>query len=241
MGYFANALVFNSPPDFDAIVKINPGRFARGYKHKSKTFWLLDFWLPRGTIRRRVGPFCDPAFARGIFCDSSFESEPLYPINILLSLLQAVDVSLDVDLEYIHFAIAASRATKNKVFCFAADDNDLDVGVNASNGDLLSFGLRRDCISFVFANNRCTFTPINLFDEDNQEEFHHTLEKLKTMGNAEISEIRDGMEGQQLFEHPVGQWQFENGTAEEILGLGTWDPLINLDDDFEIVFEFEPQ
>lgn len=240
MGYFVNALVFDTPPDFNAIVKINPGRFACGYKHKSKPFWLLDFWLPRGTIRRRVGPFCDPAFARGQFFES-FPSEPLHPMNRLLSLFEAVDIDPDVELEYIHFAVAVSRATKNDVHCFAADDNELDVGVNAANGNLVSFGVRRDCISFVYENDQCTVTPINLFDEENEEEFVRTVGKLKSLGVTEFADVRDNMDGQQLFEHPVGQWPFDNGTAEEILGLGTWDPLINLDNDFEIIFEFEPK
>jgi len=240
MGYFANALVFKSQPDFDSLVKINPGRFARGYRHNTKPFWLLDFWMPRGTIRRRVGPFCDPAFAPGKYCDSSLASKTLHPVGKLLSIFKAVSISPGIELEYVQFAIEVSRAAKNYVYCFAADDNDLDVGINASDGELLSFGIRSDCISFVFENNRCTTTPINLYDDDSQKEFARTLAKLKEIGITEIAEVRDGMDGQQLYEHPVGQWRFENGTAEEILGLGTWDPLNNLENDFEIVFEFEP-
>ncbi len=238
MGYFSNALVFTSAPDFQALLGVNPGRYAQGYKHRSKPFWLMDFWMPRGTIKRRVGPFCDPAFATGTFTATVADEQSQKAIETFRDICNAIGSSSNRELEYLNFAIAASRVVETKVMLFAADDEDLDLGVNAWRGSLVSFGIRSHCVSIVYHAGVCHVTPLNIFEDE--RELDPLLTRLRSLRAITLGPTQTELEGQELYEHPVGQWPAEHGTAAEILGLGTWDPLVSLEEDFEVVFEYAP-
>lgn len=238
MGYFVNGLVFSTEPDFSAIASLNRDRFARGYKHKEHAVWLMDFWKPKGTVQRRTYPFCDPMV--GELAQKLFErnNESFKEIVTIYEELAAISEGLDQEIRgYLNLAMSASTVHDGSVFCFAADDEDLDFACTAHQGILNSFGFRQDFIAATYSNDAFTVTPINQFMDGCESEFEAQLKQLSAIRGIEISETRDDLDGQQLFENPVALWPAEAGSAEEMLRLGTWEPLENLEADYEIVFE----
>ena len=57
------------------------------------------------------------------------------------------------------------------------------------------------------------------------------------MPGVQVLEPRDVEGGRVPYENPVAQWPRVAGDPAEILGLGTWEPLVNLEKDFAVVFE----
>jgi hypothetical protein len=59
----------------------------------------------------------------------------------------------------------------------------------------------------------------------------------KTVAGVSVLEPRDIEGGPTLYECPVSQWPKAAGDPAGVLGLGTWDPLLNVEEEFAVVFE----
>ena len=236
MGYFANGFVFTNQPDFEAASKIVPARSARGYKHSRHPIWLLDLWTPRGAANRR-SPFCDQA-AEGFRTDAPFDA----PTGVLLTALEGLRKAIwsgraGQEVAGIHLALTVAAATRCPTFFFAADDEEIDMACNAEPGTLVSFGCRLDRLSIQYAAGQTAVTPLNYLEDDDEEGLQDLIEAVKTVPGISVEAPRDIDGGQALYENPVSHWPESAGDPAEILGLGTWDPLLNLEDDFTVVFE----
>ena len=234
MGYFANGLVFTEQPDFEAASEVVPGRLARGYKHKKHPVWLLDLWKPRGKLH----PFCNPA-AEGFRTDLSLVDGST---RAFLTALEALQRAIGFrnpspEVSDVHLALAVAGATRCPAFFFAADDEETDMGCNAVSGSLVSFGCRLARLSVQYANGQTAVTPQNYLEEEDDERLQEAIAKSKSVPGLSVLEPRGIENGQLLYENPVGQWPKAAGNPAEILGLGTWDPLLNLEKDFTVVFK----
>lgn len=238
MGYFANGFVFTSPPNFDAAGRVAPGRSARGYKHKQHSIWLLDLWKPRGKLQLRRSPFCDPA-AVGFRTELAAVDQATRDFLMAIERLrQAVGLANSgPELANVHLTLAVAAAARCPAFFFAADDEEMDMGCNAVSGSLVSFSCRLDRLTVQYADGQTAVTPLNYLEDGDEEGLEESADAAKTVAGVTVFEPRDIEGGQVLYEHPVGQWPKAAGDPAEILGLGTWDPLLNLENDFAVVFE----
>lgn len=238
MGYFTNGFVFTSLPDFEAASKVVPGRLARGYKHNKHSVWLLDLWKPRGKLQLRRSPFCDPA-AEGFRTDLDVvDGGALAFLTALERLRQAIGLgSGGPEVSNVHLAVAVATAARCPAFFFAADDEETDMGCNAISGSLVSFGCRLDRLSVEFSGGQTAVTPLNHLEDDDEEGMQDVITAAKTVPGVSVFEPRDIEGGQTLYEYPVAQWPKAAGDPAEILGLGTWDPLLNVENDYAVVFE----
>lgn len=238
MGYFGNGFVFTSKPDFEAATKVVPDRLARGYKHIHHPVWLLDFWKPRGKLQVRRAPFCDPA-ADGFRTDlSGIDAATRAFLTVLEGLEPATGCrNTGPEISCVHLALAISGATQCPTFFFAADDDETDIGCNAVWGSLVSFGCRLDRLSVDYIAGQTTVTPLNYLEDVGEEDLQELILAVKSVAGISVLEQRDIENGQVLYENPVGQWPKAAGNPTEILGIGTWEPLLNLENDFAVVFE----
>ena len=237
MGYFTNGFVFTSRPDFEAASKVIPGRSARGYQHNRQSVWLLDLWKPRGKLQLRRSPFCDPA-AEGFRTDTALDGPTRDFVNVFEALRQACDLgSGRPEISGLHAALAVAAAARGQAHYFAADDEETDFGCNAASGSLVSFSCRLDQLSVQYANGRASVTPLSDLEDGDEDRLQDLIAAAESVAGISVLQPRIIEGGQIFYENPVGQWPQAAGDPAEILGLGTWDPLANIENDFAVVFE----
>ena len=238
MGYFANGFVFTSDPDFKALsAAIAADRCVRGYKHVARSIWLVDIWKPRGKLRLRHAPFCDGA-ADGSNVDPRGLDAPTRAfLECFQHMTGALGMGPSVELDYVHLALATAAAARCPSFLFAADDEALDLGCRTAPGSLVSFGCRLDKLSIRYDGKQVTAIPLNFLEDDDADFLAEMIARIRGVPGLSVLAPRDIENGQTLYENPVEQWPKDAGDPAEILGLGTWDPLTNLETDFAVVFE----
>lgn len=238
MGYFANAIVLTSEPDFNLASAANPDRLARGYKHKIHPIWLLDYWKPRGKLGLRQAPFCDPAIGAFRTDISTLNAQSSAFLGTLQRLKQHLNSSSgEPEISYVHLAIAVAAKLQAPVFCFAADDEELDFGCRVEPGSVVSLGCRFDWLEVRYSNGQVAVTPQNVFTEGNEDEFEGMIVGVESLAGVSVLPAVELENGRTLYENPVEQWPVEAGYPAEVLGLGTWDPLLNVESDFTVVYE----
>lgn len=236
MGHFANGCVFTSKPEFDAASKVIPGQLARGYKHNHHPVWLLDLWKPRGKLQLLRSPFCDPAVSAFRIDLKDVDTATRSFVTIFERLQKAIGYA-GQELSYVHLGLAVAAAAGCPAFVFAADDEEADLACNAVSGSLVSFGCRLDRLSVQYSGSQIAVTPLNHLENNDEEGLHEIIGTVKSVAGVHVLEPRESEGGQVLYENPVGQWPKAAGSPADILGLGTWDPLLNLEKDFVVVFE----
>jgi hypothetical protein len=236
MGYFANGFVFTSKPDFRAVSKAVPGRIAQGYKHKRLPVWLLDLWKPRDELHFHQAPFCDPA-ADGFRTDlTAVDAATCEFLTAIEGIKRAAGYrTASPEDGYIHLALAIAAAARAPTFFFAADDDETDMAGRTVPGSLVSFGCRLDRLSVQYSSGRTVVTPLKHVQDGDTDGFRRRVGQVERVRGITVSPPREVEGGQNLYENPVAQWPWEAGDPAAILGLGTWDPLVNVESDFTIV------
>jgi hypothetical protein len=237
MGYFANGFVFTDQPDFEAASKIVPGGLARGYKHNQHPIWLLDLWKPAEKLRPRRSPFCDPV-PLGVSTGGTLDA----PTRSFLTALEDIRQVIGFDgrgpeLTAIHLALAVAAATCCPVFFFAADDEETDLACNAVSGSLVKFGGRLDRLSVQYSRGQTAITPLNYLEDGDEEDLQELIDAVRSVPGITVLPQQDVEDGQVLCENPVARWPIAAVSPADILGLGTWDPLSNIEKDFTVIFE----
>lgn len=235
MGYFANGFVFTAEPNFAAVPPVLPGRSIRGYKHNHRDLWLLDVWKSRGRLRRHA-PFCEPAAEDFIADHSSFDD----PTQQFLTTFQQVITTCEPgagsdEVSINQMALVIAAAARRPTYFFAADDEELDLGGRADPKALLSFSCRLCRTSVRYDRGRVEVTPLS-YGED-ELDVQAFADCMKALPQVILHPSRDMGDGPLLYENPVEQWPQEAGDPTAILGFGTWDPLLNVESDFHVVFE----
>ena len=238
MGYFSNGFVFTTLPDFEGVGNAIPNRWARGYKHNQNSIWLLDLWRSLEKPQRRREPFCEPAgdgFQMDLAVIDGATREFLDIFERLLRAVSLRDSSLAFSSTYLALAVAA--AARCPTFFFAADDEETDMGCNAIPGSLISFGCRLDRLCVEYNGEKVSATPLNYDEDDDEDGMRELIAAANTVPGLSVQKPRTIEGGQISYEHPVAQWPEVAGDPTEILGLGTWDPLLNIEQDFRVVYE----
>jgi hypothetical protein len=240
VGYFANGFVFTAEPDFTAVAAALPDRLLRGYKHHRRPVWLLDLWKPRRRLshHRAPFPFCDPA-GTGFRTDlSTVDADTRDFVATFQRLKEAVGHrSADPEHGNVHLALAVATTARRPAFFFAADDEQTDMGCRTVPGSLVSFGCTLNRLAVHYGAGRTTVTPLNFLDDDNDDSLRDLIARVSRLAEVSVLPPRDIEGGQRLYENPVDQWPTEAGDPVEVLGLGTWDPLRNVERDSAVVFE----
>jgi hypothetical protein len=231
-------LVFAAEPDFAAVGSAVSDRHVRGYKHNRRPVWLLDVWQPRGKLAFRRAPFCDPA-ATGFRMDlEAVDADSRGFLAKLQLLREAIGQrTADPELGNLHLALAVAKAARQFTFFFAADDDETDMGCQTVAGSLVSFGGRIDRLAVQYSEGRTTVTPLSFLEDDDEEDLRKLIARASRVAGVSFLPPRDIEGGQTLYENPVAQWPTDAGDPAEILGFGTWDPLLNIERDFAVVFE----
>ena len=134
-------------------------------------------------------------------------------------------------------ALGISRLIGAPTFFFAGDDDLVDVACRADGGRLQRFRCRLGRLTVVHEEGRSEILPSGSLDEDEEAELQEILGAARSAVSWPVAPPVPFDGSRQLHESALALWPTEAGEPGEPLGVGTWDPVQNLDADFQVVFE----
>lgn len=237
MGYFVNGFVFTREPSWPAIAAATPEAIAlRAYRHRSTPIWILDAWP-------------DPQYEHSPFTTSLPDDVNL---GVTLpeettKLLQTVSKTYTEDLSdgkpygvsWLRAAAQMSLPAGTECFCFAADDESIDMACSAAEGLLRRFVFRFELYAIEYLDGSVTVVPFDIAEDPEYNLTPEALAPLRQIPGVTVGPVRVIESGQLIHGSAVQLWPM--GDPEVLLGLGTFDPFEHLDRDWEVVFERAPK
>lgn len=240
MGSFSNGFVFTIEPDFEGLADCVRDRNLRGYAHRSRDVWLLDAWEPSKRPETQHRPFTTDVVRRVPFESSTEHASPAARqfLDVLPRIKQQTFLSSpEPEHSGLKIALAISHAVEGEVYFFAADDELVDCACIASKRNLSRVRCRFDQLDVEFENGSTLITPL-LFEEhpDYGQPASDIPDLTGKFAGVVIRPARE-IEALELYANPAKLWPSSAGDPGETLGFGTWEPLMNLERDFQIVFQ----
>ncbi len=230
MGYFGGAFVFTDEPAWQKLNKFDSSINFCGYKHTERNLWLLDYWV-RG---KHAYPFI------GAYEESVLEALPEDDTAKNFSTIRTALRSHIDDVAYgaawHKFAVAIAVELQIRTFFFAGDDECYDFAcqINA-DGSTKTIACRFDPFHVKFANNRWAITPRQYADEETDFD-DQLLAQLGSIPNTQVNQPVS-MDAPEFYENASQEWPDDAGAPDKMLGIGTWDPYLNVERDYAVVWE----
>lgn len=225
MGYFTAGVVLTSEPQWDRLNSLPSPLGFRGYAHSSQPIWLCDFWCGH--------PLPNYPFQDGgeNYVFESFEGNA--QIQRFSQLVSRYDEIYGE--AWLRAAHKLAGLWNQRVFLFGADDELCDFACCADGTAILSLALNVEQFRIELDGNDFIITPRTDPEDDFEDDAGDQLDELSTLDFVRVLPTQLHERG--LFENPVELWPQDAGNPKKIAGIGTWDPLDNLDQDFRVVFE----
>jgi hypothetical protein len=233
MGSLANGFVFTAEPAFAEIAAAFPGHSARGYRHVTRSLWLLDlFEQPwRGTHVPFTGRTAEiSAIPRAQTVETT---QFLGALDALLAALPEGEVRHGG--RECRLALAIGERAGVPTFFFAGDDESLDLACVVTDGVLERFRCRMEHLTVTHEHGRTELTPNVLVENDEEEPSPELLRAIGRVGWPIAAPVE--VVGPQLHESTSLLWPADAGVPAEVLGVGTWDFGEPLERDFRVVFD----
>jgi len=233
MGYFANALIFDAPADWEKLQRaISPITRLTGYRHISEAVWLVDLWEPS---ERDHWPFTESISESAIY-KTTIAPDSQAALRTLAKLADW-DSAYESQSGYVLIKTAAeiAAATGLSFRCFAGDDEGTNVAAAVGPEGIVRFSTSLSKFSVEYDGEQVGVIP--LLDE-HEPQFNLTAKELKQLqgipgANVKPPRVRNDADG--FYGHGIAFWPV--GDPTELLGLGTWDPFENIDSDWPVEFE----
>jgi len=233
MGYFGNGFVFTSPPSWDALAGVIPPAVSlRAYSHHSAPVWLLDAWVQ---TKRQHWPFTDD-FPEETDVSCALPDSTHAVLQRFEALCEVLPGSEFVyGHGWLRATAALAVASGVNTFFFGADDEVTDFACLATPHGFARFRVRFGTFSVEFRESGLFIVPF-AFDEDPDANVSPAaLATLARVSDATVEAPRVIPGGLPLYESAVTLWPF--GDPGALLGVGTWDPFLNIESDLTTVFE----
>ncbi len=241
MGYLASGYAFSVEPDWQRVRRLLPGFHVRGYKHRNRALWMLDAWKTIPGVNEHF-PFTGAPIE---FKDLKLESaEPDVPLATtfeqICDLVEASGQYLGYERALLRVPLAVAAAAKAPTFVFAADDDTLDFAALVEGGSYVKAGCRMEVLDMVLDGGLLRVMPLESDADDDDGTMSELLRGLAKIENVSLGEPTRVDGGRRIYHHPTTVWPDEWGSAEELLGFGTFDPFDTFAEQFEPVFEANP-
>lgn len=238
MGYFTAGFAFNAAPDWTQL-KGMPRRVALyGFKHKAEPLWLL-------ACNERSDKPVSWVFGR-FFDKRPYVTAPDAAMHGLI--VQVVSALSSYNAEIVRNALALGSDIHARLaqpaYFFAGDDEGLDLAFEFVDGALKRLRFHGEGGVVEFKKDRVYVAPqstIVTYEDGAEEEFgienERALDPLRANPAIEVSEtarIHEGdAEPRVMFDVATAFWPESWPDPGKTMGLGSFDPLINLYKDFE--------
>jgi hypothetical protein len=226
VGYYANALVLGAAPDAGRL----PGLFKAGanvvvYKHRRAALWLVDAWIP---TKRPHFPFTDEAPLQVLEAGEDDAADRY------VAAAGALDDGLEGYAEpWIRWTQQAARTLGQDAFAFVADDEGRDAACLASPAGGLRCKARHEATAIEIDGAAVTVVPFDLVEDPEYNLPEEALDDLRELDGVQVAPARVIDGGHTLYGNVVALWPI--GDPGELVGIGTWDPFLELERDFEVV------
>ncbi len=228
MGYFSSTIVFTSQPVWETLLDLPAKIGLRGYRHNGAPLWFLDFWTGP---KPPSSPFTQGREAK-IF--STFDTD------LTVDRLQQIGNFLDEPYgwNWLRFALQVSRLTDCDVYFLAADDDLYDLGATIALGTVKRLALRVGLCNITAQDGNLTITPgTDAEDELDDAPSGKLPDELRDLPFVAVNAPVAITGGLPFYGNVVAEWPSEAGDPELLLGLGTWDPFLDIDKRSTVEFE----
>lgn len=236
MGYHGNGFVFTAEPEWQATARALPDFIAmRAYKHKEQPIWFLDAW--KHSTRHHLpfaGELPDKLELEGELPPNT--TAVLETYRQIVKALPSAEVSYGLGL--LRSVAHVSLASAVPIFFFAADDEGTDMAVCAEAGHFTKFCVRTGIGAIEFAMGKLIFVPFEYMEDPDLTPSTQELASLAQIAGLAVAPAQPIESGLPLYGSAVRLWP--SGDPAKLLGIGTWDPFMNVDRTLEIVFERMP-
>lgn len=239
MGYLSSGFAFDGIPDWGAVHSVFESFSIRGYKHKECGVCLLDVWKSKKNHPSRY-PFTTQPIPAESIPHPMPTSRITAAFDEICSILSAVE-TVEYQPDWLCIPLLLSSAIDRPTFAFTADDDLVDYGALASPTALVRMGCQIGMFDIVLENGIFSVTPFASEEQEETVEYDDELfAALASIEEVRVLPARAISGGLQIYRHPSDMWPSEWGDVEKLLGFGTFDPLLDLDNDFEVVYEHVP-
>lgn len=239
MGYLVSGYAFAGAPRWAELERLLAAFRLRGYRQKAGPLFLLDAWAPRGGGKH--SPFCaEPVRASMLEGAGPNSASAVVAAFDEIGTLLGDVAAADYGAGWLSVPLSIAAAAGTPTFAFTADDDMFDFAAYVDAGAIVHAGCRLGPFK-VIAGEEMLFVVPYAIEEDDYVPDDALLARLAALRNVQVlaTEHVDG--GFPLHEHPLILWPKNWGDATELLGFGTFDALVRLDEEFEVVHESGPR
>lgn len=239
VGYFVSGYAFAGAPRWRDLERLLAPLRVRGYRHNAGRLYLLDAWAGRRDGRGHSA-FCgEPIRASLLEAAGPLPTLAVIAafdeINTLLRDVAAVDYGA----HWLGVPLLIASAAGKPTFAFTADDDVFDFAAYVDAGAIVHAGCRLGPFK-VIAGEDTLFVVPQASEEDDYVPDDDLLARLAALRNVQVLATENIDGGLPLHEHPLILWPKTWGNPTELLGLGTFDGLVGLEEKFEVVHESRP-
>jgi hypothetical protein len=239
VGYFASGFAFDGAPDWGAVRSLFESFSIRGYQHKECGVCLLDVWRSQKSDSSRF-PFTTGPISAGSISHPMPMSRVTDAFDEICWVLSSVE-TVQFQTNWLCIPLLLSSTTGRTTFAFTADDDSFDYGALASTTSLVRMGCTIGRFDIVLNNGIFSVTPcVDAEQEGTVDGDDELFAALTAIEEVRLLPPRSDSEGRLVYRHPSDAWPPEWGDVEQLLGFGTFDPFLNLTEDFEVVYEHLP-
>ncbi|XAM01102.1 hypothetical protein OT109_06890 [Phycisphaeraceae bacterium D3-23] len=238
MGYFGTATVLTTEPDWQRLDSLADLKSIRGFRHKTQSIWLIETGFRAG--RKTDWPFMEYPCSKPKVAADNTDSSVIESRDAIQKIISGARDAFDsIDIIYLDIAIRLAAALDQTVFTFAADDESTDLACQVGPDSIDLFASRSLACLYVFKNGEHQVSLYPYEEEPDEtshlEDIKAKLHETSPRAEAEIVEVNEG--STQFYHCAHTYWPKEGGNPETMLQIGTWDPFMNLRDDYEEVYE----
>lgn len=244
MGYYSQAIVLAHSPGEELLEAI-PHQFAyRVFSHRANPLWLIDL----ATDKRSA----DPPFSTYCGDEVDLVSTPPYAADLIArytQLLRLMRPQVAYGIGWLQLAAHLSSIDRSSVFLFAADDETFNFACLAEDGRVISLQAEFEPFDVSLVAERLHVRHVvsleDFYDEEEPRGPHYTVpcmdcDRLGAVPGVIVDSFLELDNGRPFYRVPLESWPRGWGDPIELLRLGTWDPLTNIDADFQLVRQGGP-
>lgn len=231
MGYFGAGVVLVENPDWMKLESLPANIGWAGYEYAHGKVWILDFW--HSASKRKHYPLTGSS--ESSLVDPLPGDRATDSFDRIAATLKGLDFTYGN--RWLRFALNTAKLLGQPTFLWGADDENLDFACHADPSGVLRIACRFDPFELRYSDGLWQVTPrIDSEDPDGPWSDVHRS-RLGEIADLQITEPHIIEGGDTFYEFPVSEWPKSAGDPEEVLSLGTWDPYLNWEEDFSMVYE----
>jgi len=233
LGYYGNGFIFTSTPAWPALEMLPSDFGFTGYRHKTSGVFALDVWKCTGHPH---WPFTDEPGRMAMTPLPGSTEDVLARFGEICEAIRTAEITEAIYGEsLLRLTVYLSSILGVDTFFFAADDELRDMAARAQGRVLTDFRVRFGAYAVAFSGGTFRVTARSFVEDDEIAYSENVLARIRALPGTTVTEPERVTNGNPLYESALQLWPSEAGDPAKLLGIGTWDPFLQIDEDFSKV------